>query len=195
MKFVVLILAALWFGSYGISIDKSFAGEAPPDTEEENGNALPAGGMDVAHLDRVIAILDPDVDVLTEGAVWQFTIDGVQVTVIADGAHDRMRAIVAVARTEELDANVFQRLLQANFDTALDARYAIARDVLWSAFIHPLSRLNESQLLSGLAQTVTLARTFGSSYSSGGLSFGGGDSGEILEEELRQRLIEEGFAL
>jgi len=39
--------------------------------------------------------------------------------------------------------------MQANFDSALDARYAIAKGKLWSAFIHPLSELNEEQFFSG----------------------------------------------
>ena len=47
---------------------------------------------------------------------------------------------------------------------------------MWSAYIHPLSELTEHQFIDGLAQTVNLAATYGTTYSSGALIFGGGDS-------------------
>jgi hypothetical protein len=78
-------------------------------------------------------------------------------------------------------------LLQANFDSALDARYAIAQDTLWGTFIHPLSELSDEEFLVGLAQTVNVVTSYGTSYSSGMFIFGGGDSSDIE----RQRLIEE----
>ena len=82
------------------------------------------------------------------------------------------------------------RLMQANFDTALDARYAVAQGRLWGVFIHPLSPLEHDQFLSGLAQTVNLALSYGQSYSGGASVFGGGDSNGIYQnllEELRRR--------
>jgi hypothetical protein len=82
--------------------------------------------------------------------------------------------------------------MQANFDTALDARYAIAQEMLWSTFIHPLSSLDARQFLAGLGQTINLARNYGSSYASGLLSFGGGDSRERLDRELIDRLLRRG---
>ena len=79
------------------------------------------------------------------------------------------------------------RLMQANFDTALDARYAIAQKVIWTAYLHPLGSLGEAQFVSGLAQVVTLAENFGTTFSSGAMTFGGGDSGALLKE-LQDRL-------
>jgi hypothetical protein len=80
--------------------------------------------------------------------------------------------------------------MQANFDTALDARYAVAQGRLWGVFLHPLSPLERDQLLSGLAQTVNVALTYGESYSGGASVFGGGDSNQIyrdLLEDLQKR--------
>ena len=77
--------------------------------------------------------------------------------------------------------------MQANFDAALDARYAIARGQLWAVFIHPLSPLKRDQLISGIGQTVNIALTYGSTYSGGATSFGGGDSGSLLLEDLLKR--------
>ena len=87
-----------------------------------------------------------------------------------------------------------ERILQANFDTALDARYAIAQGRLWSVYIHPLTELQPQQLISGLVQTVTLAQTYGGAYASGSLSFGGGDSAERYRE-LMEDLAPRGEAL
>ena len=85
------------------------------------------------------------------------------------------------------------RLMQANFDSALDARYAIAQGALWSTFIHPLSSINDEDFVSGLGQTVNLVLTYGSSFASGGVVFGGGDSQveqNQLIEELQDRTKE-----
>jgi hypothetical protein len=76
---------------------------------------------------------------------------------------------------------ILRRCLQANFATALDARYGIAQGVLWSTFLHPLGSLDERLFLSGLGQTVTLARTYGTTFQSGELAFGGGDAPEAGE--------------
>jgi len=85
--------------------------------------------------------------------------------------------------------------LQANFDSALDARYAVANGVLWSAYIHPLSSLQDKQFLEAVGQVVNLTSTFGSSYSSGALIFNGGDSKEIQRRDLIDKLIEKGMAI
>ncbi|MEO0975570.1 MAG: hypothetical protein AAFX85_20965, partial [Pseudomonadota bacterium] len=77
---------------------------------------------------------------------------------------------------EDVSPELLRRLMQANFDTALDARYAIARNTVWATFIHPLSPLSEEELLSALAQTISIARSYGSTYSSGVWAFGGGDA-------------------
>jgi len=61
---------------------------------------------------------------------------------------------------------------------------------LWGTYIHPLVPLVETQFLSGLAQAITVAATFGTSYSSGAIVFGGGDSQSIREEELFEKLRE-----
>jgi hypothetical protein len=44
--------------------------------------------------------------------------------------------------------------------------------------------LETEQLISGIAQTVTLAQTFGDSYSSGAVMFGGGDTRGLIQELL-----------
>ena len=70
-------------------------------------------------------------------------------------------------------SDTLQILLEANYDRALDARYCINNEVIWSAFLHPLAELNDRQFLNALDQVVTLKNNFGSSYTSSGLVFGG----------------------
>jgi len=76
----------------------------------------------------------------------------------------------------------------------LDARYCIANGVLWSAFIHQLSILTDEELLSGLAQALTAAASFGTTYSSGALIFRGGDSSE-QQRKFYESIIEKGLAI
>ena len=120
----------------------------------------------------------------------EFTLDDVPVIIITDPTADRMRAMVPIRSADGIEPEELMRLMQANFDSALDARYAVAQGRLWGVFIHPLSPLERDQFLSALVQTVTVARTYGGTYASGALTFGGGDSNQIyreLLEELRKR--------
>jgi hypothetical protein len=120
----------------------------------------------------IVSHIDPDAR--TEGNVWEFSVQGTSIALVFDAGADRMRLMLPIADTGEIDAAMMQRLLQANFDTALDARYAIARDTLWATFIHPMSPLSDQELISAIAQTMSIAKTFGSTFSSGAWTFGGG---------------------
>ena len=90
-----------------------------------------------------------------------------------------MRIISPIKSSENISKDKLYRMMQANFDSALDARYSIAKGKLWSAYIHPLSELTDEQFFSGLAQTITLANSYSDSYSSGALVFSGGDSQDL----------------
>jgi hypothetical protein len=105
-----------------------------------------------------------------------------------------MRAMTPVAKAEDLTPEDLSRVLQANFDTALDARYAIAKDILWAAFIHPLKPLEKDEFISGLGQVVNLAQSYGTLYSGGALQYGGGDSG-ALQRALIDDLLKKGEEL
>ena len=77
-------------------------------------------------------------------------------------------------RESKLTPEQVSRILEANFHTALDARYATSKGYLYAAFIHPLSLLTEREIRSAVVQVANLARAFGTTYSSGGLVYGGG---------------------
>ena len=148
--------------------------------------------MTLDRLAKIAAELDPDME--RRGTVMELTLADVPVMIVTDPSADRMRAMVPIRSADGLDQEELMRLMQANFDTALDARYAVAQGRLWGTFIHPLSPLERDQFISALAQTVTVALSYGQTYSSGALSFGGGDSRGIYEDILRE-LLERGEEL
>ncbi len=144
-------------------------------------------GMTPERLAAIVTAIDPDVRT-DRGRVFEMTIDDVPVLIVTDARADRMRAMVPIRSADGVEPEELRRLMQANFDTALDARYAVANGRLWAVFIHPLSPLERDQFLSGLAQTVNLAKTYGTLYSGGLGHFGGGDSNRLYQQLLDELL-------
>lgn len=161
-------------------------------TAQAQDGATREPDMTLPRLAEILVAIDDDARL--NGNVMELTIDDVPVLIVADPIADRMRAMVPIRAADGLDPDELMRLMQANFDTALDARYAVARGRLWGVFIHPLSPLKKDQLLSGLAQTVGVAQTYGSLYSGGANVFGGGDSNGIYQD-LFERLQKKGQEL
>lgn len=137
----------------------------------EDGKALkPEEPMTNARLDRILQTLEPNVK--GGNGQWQMVRDGIPVMILTDESHNRMRVIAPAAEVKDVDQKILTRMMQANFSTALDARYAIFRDMVWAAFIHPLDSLRERDLISAFQQVVTLVKTTGTTYSSSELQFG-----------------------
>lgn len=145
--------------------------------------------MTYERLGKIIFALDPEAQPVGPG--FELTVSDVTVLVVTDTVADRMRAMVAIGAAADLSPEDLRRMMQANFDSTLDARYAIANGTLWAAFIHPLSALERDQLISGLAQTVNIAKTYGTLYSGGAAEFGGGDS-QDLQRDLIENLLKKG---
>ena len=116
----------------------------------------------------------------------QFMLSERAVFLVFDEKADRMRIMSPIAPAGLANEEILTRMLQANHDAVLDARYSLANDVVWSVFIHPMGSLTQDDFLSGVAQTVTAAKTFGSSYTSGAIVFGGGDSNTIHKDLLKE---------
>ena len=111
-----------------------------------------------------------------EAGYWQIKIGGRDVLVITDARHNRMRIMSPVAAQDQLDKDELIRLLEANFGSALDSKYALRDQTLWSVFTHPLAELSDEQFLDCMAQVANLADNFGRSYASSNLIFGGGET-------------------
>lgn len=95
----------------------------------------------------------------------------VKMALVSDVKHDRMRIISAITEYAKLTVQTKDAVMQSNFSSALDARYGVSKGMLYSAYIHPMSPLTKRQLENALDQVASLARTFGSTYTSGALSF------------------------
>lgn len=168
-------------------------GISPSITPEDEAAKAPQAGsvapMTIARLGEIARALDRQATVQGNGIL--LTLSDVQVTVIADPKHNRMRAFSAFQSLDGVDGQQMYRMMQANFDAALDARYAIAKGYLISVFIHPLGELQKDQFIEGLGQVVNLVKTYGSAYTSGAMTFGGGDS-NTLHRELIDDLLKKG---
>lgn len=172
-----------------LPVDKKWRPEPPPPAPAE---AVQPGVMTLSKLFELVRKLDPQARI--QGNAAQFKVEDRELILVGDEKAGRMRIMTPLARVGSLDPGVLHRMLQANFDAVLDARYAIANDVVWSAFIHPLPPMDEAQFANAVAQVYVAAITFGTTYTSGALVYGGGDSNaehQKLFEELRKRTTPE----
>ena len=64
---------------------------------------------------------------------WRFEYQDRSLLVMSDEMHNRMRIITPVAEVNDLGDQIWLLVLTANFDRALDARYAINGDTGVSA--------------------------------------------------------------
>ncbi|CTQ48668.1 hypothetical protein [Jannaschia donghaensis] len=145
--------------------------------------------MDIDRMEAIVRALDAGAE--RADAAFRLTVEDVPVLIVTDPRADRMRVMVPIRAADGLTPEDLQRMMQANFDSALDARYAIAEGRVWAVFIHPLRSLRRDQLISGIGQTVNAATTYGTLFSSGAGQFGRGDSrGE--QQKLLERLQDRG---
>ena len=110
-------------------------------------------------------------DIKGSNGHWQFIVGDTQVICLTDELHNRMRFMAPIIETDKLTPNEINKCLEANFHTALDIKYAISDDILWSVFMHPLKELTERQVEDAIQQVYAGAQNFGSSYSSSNLYF------------------------
>ena len=122
-----------------------------------------------------------------QNGFWRGTRDDVLVYVFSDETHDRMRIMAPVGELKEPEPRVLQLLLNANYDRALDAHYAMRGLELWTVAVHPLATLAPDDFASYIDQVVTLVKNTGSTYASSDLVFqapepdDGDDDGEAAE--------------
>jgi hypothetical protein len=183
--FYVFIMFAVSCGGSDVS---SITSEGKFSGELEAGVVL----MNNERMHDLLQRIDPELQ--GQLGSWVISHDTIKAQVITDERADRMRVIVPIIKLEDIEEGELLRLMQANFDSSLDARYSVANGVVWSAFIHPLSELSDEEFISGLAQAITAANTFGSTYSSGALIFGSGDSSD-QQREYYESIIEKGLAI
>ena len=127
--------------------------------------------------DLLEEILTEEVDSIQGyGGRWQMKLKELPMIVLTDETNDRMRIIAPIIEASRLDEDLLLDCMTANFHSALDVKYAISDGILWSVYIHPLSPLNEAQVRDAVQQVFLAAATFGTSFSSTPLLFGGNQS-------------------
>jgi hypothetical protein len=119
---------------------------------------------------------------------WQFAHHDIPMACLIDPSFDRMRFIAPITELTNLDDGTKDAVLEANFHTALDARYASSNGLLFAAFIHPLSSLDDALARSALDQVASLVHTFGTTFTSGTLEFVGSGEDELGELDLDAEL-------
>ena len=122
-------------------------------------------------------------DLEGENGFWRGNRDEVPVFVFSDDEHDRMRLMAPIGVVEELDSELLHVLLQANYDRALDARYAMRNKELWAVVVHPLATLATDDLPSLFDQVVMLVKNTGTTFSSTELVFRSVPDDVVLEPE------------
>lgn len=125
---------------------------------------------------RLDAIICEYADAIEEASLgyWRFIYKKQVILAVTDEAHNRMRLISPVAMAKDVDDELLRVCMEANFDRALDARYAISGEYLWSAFIHPLAEVGDRQLVDSMDQVAALAANYGTTFTSSDLLFGNG---------------------
>jgi hypothetical protein len=113
-------------------------------------------------------------NVKKDGNSFEIQYKGLVLLAITDPASNRMRIILPIVEVKELKKKQLAECMEANFDRALDVKYALYNEVVWSVFAHPLEELTEEQLEDAVNQVYNAGVTFGGSYTSTNLVFGGG---------------------
>ena len=109
--------------------------------------------------------------------MWGFQASGFSVFIQTQENVNRMRIVVQIGDASTLSQPQLLTLLEANYHTALDARYAVTDDVIVATFIHPLRELTLTQFILGIYQSVHCAETYGTDFSGGTLVFGTSQGG------------------
>ncbi|SHI33071.1 hypothetical protein [Aquimarina spongiae] len=137
-------------------------------------------------------ILEKNADTLG-GATgnWKLLYKETPMLCVTDQTNNRMRIISPITESSNLDKDLLLDSMTANFHSALDVKYAISNGILWSVYIHPLKELTPEQIESAISQVYYAATTFGTTFTSTELIFGGGAAKEksepkIIEEKTRK---------
>ena len=127
--------------------------------------------------------------------IWGFVVGNHQMMIQTQESANRMRIVAFIAEQDTLDRDELCKLMEANYHSALDARYALTDGNLVSLFLHPFEELTTTQFVLGLYQTIMCAETFGTSYTGGTMTFGAGGDGHAGRAEdgvrdIKQQIVQ-----
>jgi len=130
-----------------------------------------AQGMTAIKLKTIVAEVADTLQ--NTGNAFQFLYENKLLICIYDEKANRMRLISPIIERDALDEEQLLNALVANFHSALDVRYALSDEIIWSVYTHPLESLSPDQLKDAISQVYRAAVTFGTTYSSSLLVFPG----------------------
>ena len=95
---------------------------------------------------------------ITEGVPgnWQVLYNGRLLLVVTDESNNRMRIFSPVIAEDEMKMGEMRKMLEANFHSALDAKYSLYEGYAISVFTHPLKELTDEQFVDALQQVASL---------------------------------------
>ncbi len=138
-----------------------------------------AQGMNNERLEEILYEISHGVNGQT--GYWEVKYYDRYLLVITDESHNRMRIISPIIEESKLTRKELTASLSANFDKALDVKYALSNEYMWCIFVHPLNELTGDQFLDAMNQVYFGSRNFGTSYVSTDIVFG--TAGEESEEK------------
>ena len=77
--------------------------------------------------------------------------------------------------------------MEADFHSDLNVKHALLDDIIWVAYIHPLSPLRDDQCNYTIAQVRSAGLTYGTLYTSTDLLFPGNKAGQKRQEETLEK--------
>lgn len=152
--------------------------------------SLSAQKMNNDRLETILTIVSDSI--VGQQGSWQFKINERMFMCITDENHNRMRIMSPIVEQNKLTQEDLIHVLEANYHTALDVKYALSNDLLWSVFIHPFSELSDNQVKDAISQVYFAALTYGTSFSSTNLSFPSSkneNENQLIEKEVDKKLL------
>jgi len=107
-----------------------------------------------------------------ESGNWQVLYNDFPLFILTDESSNRMRIFTPIIEELELKVGQMKKMLEANFHSALDAKYSLYEGFVIGIYTHPLQELDEIQMVDAMKQVVNLSKNFGTSYTSTDMMFG-----------------------
>jgi len=119
------------------------------------------GRMDNARLNSLIEGLKGiSGNIESQPGFWLFEYQGRPVYVVVNPANRQLQILAPIAPVNTLNHATLVRALEANFSATNEARYAIAKGLLWSVYANYVRSLGETEFLVSLKQVVATASMF-----------------------------------
>lgn len=129
--------------------------------------------------ERLYEIIQQEADTtIREENSIRFLFNEVMLICVFQENANRMRIISPIVEREKLGEEELLNALVANYHTALDVKYALSNEIIWSVFIHPLQELQDHQVVDAIRQVYAASVTFGTEYRSTGFTFGSGEANQ-----------------